>query len=48
MVYQNKGMEEQAILQTAARMCAAAPTAPQAHGRDTIHTLVLTGVDKDQ
>ena len=48
MVYQNKGMEEQAILQTAARMCAAARTAPKAHGRDTIHTLVLTGEDKDQ
>ena len=48
MIYQNTQMEEQAVLQTAARMCAAARTAPKAHGKDTIHTLVLTGEDKDQ
>lgn len=47
MRYQSGQMEEQAILQTAARMCAAARTAPKAHGKDTIHTLVLTGEDKD-
>ncbi|MDO5000892.1 MAG: DUF2148 domain-containing protein [Eubacteriales bacterium] len=41
-------MEEQAVLQTAARMCAAARTAPKAHGKDTILTLVLTGEDKDK
>ena len=39
MLYQSDYMEEKAILQTAARMCAAARTAPKAHGRDTLHTL---------
>jgi len=48
MIYQKNAMEEQAILQTAARMCAAARTAPKAHGKDTIYTLVLTGDDKDK
>lgn len=46
MIYQSKQMEEQAALQTAARMCAAARTAPKAHGKDTIRTLVLTGDEK--
>lgn len=47
MIFQASIMEEQAILQTAARMCAAARTAPKANGEDTIRTLVLTGEDKD-
>ena len=47
MLYQSDYMEEKAILQTAARMCAAARTAPKAHGRDTLHTLVLTGEEKE-
>lgn len=29
-------------------MCAAARTAPKAHGKDTMHTLVLTGDEKEQ
>ncbi len=37
----------QAAIQTAARMCAAARTAPKAHGKDTLHTYVLTGEDKE-
>lgn len=48
MIMQSRQMEENAILQTAARMCAAARTAPKAHGKDTIETLVLTGEDKDK
>lgn len=47
MLYKHDYMEEQAALQTAARMCAAARTAPKAHGKDTICTLVLTGEDKE-
>ena len=48
MIYHGHAMEEQAVLQTAAKMCAAARTAPKAHGKDTILTLVLTGEDKDR
>lgn len=48
MIYESKQMEEQAVLQTAARMCAAARTAPKAHGKDTICTLVLTGQEKEK
>ena len=47
MLYKHDYMEEQAALQTAARMCAAARTAPKANGKDTICTLVLTGEDKE-
>lgn len=47
MLYESVQMEEQALLQTAARMCAAARTAPKAMARDHIKTLVLTGGDKD-
>ncbi len=47
MLYQGKDLEEQAVLQTAARMCLAARTAPKTHGRDTIHTYVLTGEEKE-
>lgn len=48
MLYQKDYMERQAILQTAARMCAAARTAPKAHGKDIIHTFVLDGEEKEQ
>ena len=48
MIYSQSDMENTAILQTAARMCAAARTAPKAHGADSIVTLVLTGPDKDR
>lgn len=47
MMYQSDTMEEQAILQTAARMCVAARTAPKAKGKDFIHTFVLTEHEKD-
>ena len=47
MIYNSNMMEEKAILQTAARMCAAARAAPKAHGKDTVHTLVLTGDEKE-
>ncbi|MGN0980583.1 MAG: ferredoxin domain-containing protein [Candidatus Avoscillospira sp.] len=48
MLYESKQMEEQAVLQTAAQMCAAARTAPKATGKDQIVTYVLTGAEKDQ
>lgn len=47
MLYQSQQMEEQAALQTAAQMCAAARTAPKATGKDVIFTLVLTGAEKE-
>ena len=48
MMYQSQQMEEQAVLQVAAEMCAAARTAPKAKGIDKICTMVLTGEEKDQ
>ncbi len=47
-MYQSQQMEEQAVLQVAAEMCAAARTAPKAKGIDKICTMVLTGEEKDQ
>ena len=47
MLYKKDYLEEKAILNTAAKMCAAARTAPKAHGKDTLHTLVLTGDEKE-
>lgn len=47
MLYKSEQLEEKAVLNTAARMCAAARTAPKAHGKDTLHTLVLTGEEKE-
>lgn len=47
MMYKDKQSDEQAILQIAMQMCAAARTAPKAHGKDTIHTLILTADDKN-
>lgn len=47
MIRESKTMEEMALLQTAARMCAAARTAPKAHGKDTIRTLVVTDREKE-
>lgn len=46
MIYQSRQMEEQGVLQTAARMCVAARTAPKAKGIDHIRTLVLDGEEK--
>lgn len=48
MIYESNQMETQAVLQTAASMCAAARTAPKAHGKDTVCTLVLTGEEKEK
>lgn len=47
MQYSSKQAEEQALLQTAFAMCAAARTAPKARGLDYLETLVLTGAEKD-
>jgi uncharacterized ferredoxin-like protein len=47
VIYTSDKMEKDALLQTAARMCAAARTAPKTRGIDQIRTLVLTGEDKD-
>ena len=47
MIYTSYQMEEKAILETAAHMCAAARTAPKARGIDNILTFVLTGAEKD-
>lgn len=43
MLYHSKEMEEKAVLEVAALMCAAARTAPKTKGMDNIVTLVLTG-----
>lgn len=47
MIVKSSSMEEQVVLQTAARMCASARTAPKASGKDFIRTLVLTGQEKE-
>lgn len=47
MLYQSTSMEKQAAMQTAAKMCAAARTAPKAHGKDTLHIFVLDGKEKE-
>ena len=47
MVYNSEDMEMRAVLEAAARVCAAARTAPKACGIDHTHTLTLTGADKD-
>ena len=46
MLYNSDDMEMRAALDAAARICAAARTAPKAKGIDRIHTLALTGEDK--
>ena len=47
MFYNSEDMECRAALDAAARVCAAARTAPKARGIDNIHTAVLTDADKD-
>lgn len=47
MRYESKEMEKRSVLETAARMCAAARTAPKTRGIDRIETVVLTGEEKD-
>ncbi|WP_303150471.1 DUF2148 domain-containing protein [uncultured Cloacibacillus sp.] len=48
MLYRGEEMEERAVLQAAAEMCAAARTAPKAHGKDTLRTVVLIGDEKEE
>ncbi len=48
MMYQSKDLEHTAILNVMAAMCAAARTAPKTKGQDYIHTLALTGEDKQR
>lgn len=47
MRYASRELEEKGILDTAARMCAAARTAPKGRGIDRIETVVLTGEEKE-
>ena len=47
MLYTSDYLEEKAVLNAAAKMCAAARTAPKAHGKDILHTIVLTGDEKE-
>ncbi len=46
MIYSSRDMERSAVLEAAARMCAAARTAPKTRGMDGLLTCVLTGADK--
>ena len=48
MLYTAKELEERAALDAAARMCAAARTAPKTKGEDQLETCVLTGTEKDR
>jgi uncharacterized ferredoxin-like protein len=48
MIYKGKDMEQKAVEEVAALMCAAARTAPKAKGVDNLVTLVVTGSDKDR
>jgi uncharacterized ferredoxin-like protein len=43
-----KTAEENAVMNAAYALCAAARTAPKAHGADLVTTAVLTGEDKDR
>ena len=47
MICDSREMEMHAAIEAAARICAAARTAPKACGIDRIHTMVLTDTDKD-
>ncbi|WP_138263163.1 ferredoxin domain-containing protein [[Clostridium] hylemonae] len=47
MLLQSGTLEERGVLDTAAKMCVAARTAPKAKGVDEILTLVLTGEEKN-
>ena len=48
MIYSSEDMQTRAVLDTAARMCAAARTAPKTRGMDGLVTCVVTGEDKDR
>ncbi len=47
MITKSKDLEQQAIEHVGALMCAAARTAPKAHGADNLSTLMVTGKEKD-
>ena len=46
MRYSSEELEQRAVLDAAARMCAAARTAPKTKGEDRLETCVLTGGEK--
>lgn len=46
MLYTSQELEQRAVLDTAARMCAAARTAPKTKGMDGLVTAVVTGEEK--
>lgn len=48
MIYTAADMQSRAVLDTAARVCAAARTAPKTKGMDGLVTCVLTGEDKQR
>jgi len=48
MMIDSKKAEEQAVLDAAYEICAAARTAPKACGIDHLDTMILTGEDKDR
>lgn len=48
MKFTSEEMEKKAVLDTAARMCAAARTAPKTKGMDGLVTCVVDGEDKDR
>ena len=48
MIYNSTEMEKEALFNTAARMCAAARTAPKAKGLDSIVCYTLTKKDKNR
>jgi uncharacterized ferredoxin-like protein len=48
MIYKSEEMEVKAAVTAAMQMCVAARTAPKARGIDQIHTLVVTGEEKQQ
>jgi uncharacterized ferredoxin-like protein len=48
MIITGKDMEQKAVEEVAALMCAAARTAPKAKGVDNLVTVVVTGGDKDR
>lgn len=48
MVISSKQAEEEAVLDTARAMCAAARTAPKARGLDYLETCIVTGAEKEK
>ena len=48
MIEDSRTAEEQAVLDVARAMCAAARTAPKACGIDHLKTCIVTGADKDK